>query len=114
MAWGSQGVAAGDDGHRSMRMLAFVPVALIVGFVAGSILLGDPNTTGSPRRWNAVGRVVTLWLAVEVPAGLGVFWGWRAMRAGDPLGRKGLIANAVVFAALTLTTLVGGTVDALN
>ena len=104
----------GRDARRSLVMLAFVPVAVIVGFVVGTMLLGDPNSADSPQRWAAFPRVVLLWAMVEIPSVLGMVWGRRAVRAGDPSGRTGLVVNAVVFAFFTLVTLVGGTVDAFN
>lgn len=114
VALGTGGVPAGRDSRRSMMMLAFIPVALIGGFVLGSILLGDPNSSDSPQRWAALVRIVLLWALIEVPSVLGMFWGRRAMKAGDESGRKGLIINAMVFIFFTLTTLVGGAIDAFN
>lgn len=97
-----------------MTMLAFIPVALVGGFVVGTILLGDPNSPDSPQRWAAFVRILLLWAMIEVPFVLGMLWGRRAMKAGDPAGRTGLAVNAVVFLFFTLVTLVGGTVDAFN
>ena len=110
----SGGIPAGKYSRRSMAMLAFIPVSLIAGFVVGSVLLGDPNSPDSPQRWDAFARVVALWVMIEIPAALGMFWGRRAMNAGEASGRTGLIINAVVFALFTLTTLVAGTIDAFN
>ena len=114
VAWSPDAAPAGRDSRRSMMMLVLIPASLIAGFVVGSALLGDPNSVDSPQRWEAFFRIVPLWLLIEVPSMLGMFWGWRAVKAGDASGRKGLVINAVVFVFFTLTTLVGGSIDAFN
>jgi hypothetical protein len=102
------------DARRSLVALAFFPVSVIVGFVLGSALLGDPNAPDALKRWDAFVRIVPLWLVIETPSILGIVFGIRAMRAGERSGSTGLILNSLVFAFFTLVTLVGGTVDAFK
>ena len=102
------------DANRSILALATLPVVLVVGFVAGSLLFGDPNAPGAIEGWAAMARLVPFWLLLEVPSMLGMFWGLRSMKQGDRGGRVGLLLNAVVFTFLVATTLLGGSLDAFD
>lgn len=91
-----------------------VPILVIVGFVLGSIVLGDPNAPDAPHGWDGAWRVIVFWAALEVVPLLGVWWGGRGVRAREPGARKALIANVVAFVFFVGVTLIGGLSDALS
>lgn len=102
------------NARRSWIAFALTPVVLSVGFVLGTVLLGDPNDPASPHDWDAAWRVLLLWGVVEVLPVLGMVWGRRAFRAGSADGRAPLLANLVVFLIFVGITLVGGLVDGFS
>ena len=94
--------------------VALVPFLFGLWFVLGTLLIGDPNEPTAPHGWDGVWRVVVLWVVVEIVPTIGIFFGRRAMRLGEPDGKAAFITNALIFLGLTLTTLVGGLSDALR
>ena len=99
---------------RSLVALAFIPVSMVLGFVVGSILIGDPNVPTAAKDWDAEWRVVVLWLLISIPPVIGIALGVRAVRMGERKGRLGIILNSLALAFLTLITLVTGSIEAFS
>ena len=99
---------------RSLVALVFIPVAMFVGFIVGSVLIGDPNVASSPQDWDAEWRVILLWMLIMLPAVVGFTLGVRAIKAGERSGRLGVILNGLAAVFLTVITLVSGSIEAFN
>lgn len=99
---------------RSLLALAFIPVSMFLGFVVGSILIGDPNVPTAAKDWDAEWRVVVLWLLVAIPPVIGIILGVRAVRMGERQGPIGIILNSLALAFLTLITLITGSIEAFS
>jgi hypothetical protein len=115
----SQGPTASNS-HTPWRIvLAWVavvaiPVALTVGFVLGYALGLDPSIADPLTGWDAAWRVVILWMVVAALPVAGMLLGWSARRHAEASALAAIIVNALVFAFVTLVTLVAGLFDAFG
>lgn len=94
--------------------VALTPVALVVGFVLGYALGLDPTIEDPLSGWDAAWRVVILWLVVAGASIVGLALGTSARRRHEPGATAAVVVNGLVFALLTLVTLVAGLVDAFG
>lgn len=99
--------------HRAWMAAALLPVVLLVGFTAGSALVGDPNAADAYTGWDAAWRVVVLWLGVVLVPVLGVVWAMEGRRRHEAGAGGPLVVNGLIVLLLTGTTLVGGLLDSL-
>ena len=104
----------GKNATNSVSALALIPVSFALSFLVGSILIGDPNVAGAPERWDAEWRVVLIWLLFVSPAIIGLWFARRAMKAGERGSKTALLVNGVVFALMTLISLVSGSLEAFS
>ena len=73
----------------SIRLLWWVPLSVIVGFVFASWFFSEP--------WS-LWQVVSLAVILATPFGIGAYYGLRAVRLGESRGWIGLAPNAVFMA----------------
>jgi hypothetical protein len=104
----------GKYATNSVSALALIPVTLVLSFVVGSILVGDPNVPGGPEGWDAEWRVVLIWLLFASPAIIGLWFARRGMKAGERGSKKALVVNGVALALMTMISLVPGSVEAFS
>ncbi len=115
----SQGPTASDS-HTPWRVVlawvavAATPVALTVGFVLGYALGLDPSIADPLTGWDAAWRVVILWMVVAALPATGMLLGWSARRHAEASALAAIIVNALVFAFVTLVSLVSGLFDAFG
>lgn len=107
-------VADTRDVRRAWIASASLPLLLVLGFVLGSALLGDPNDPAAPHNWAGAWRVVLLWATLEVTPVFGIYWGARGVRRQEPGARGALTANAIIFVFFLGVTLVAGLADTFN
>lgn len=113
----SQVASTGSRGTPWRVTLAWVavvltPLELVVGFVMGYALGLDPSIENPVVGWDAVWRVVILWLIVVALSLIGMVLSWGARQRGETSAVAALVVNGLLFAGLTVITLVAGLIDA--
>jgi hypothetical protein len=81
--------------------VALTPFEFAVGFVMGYALGLDPTIENPVVGWDAVWRVVILWLIVVALSLIGLALSWSARRHGETSALGALIVNGMLFAGLT-------------
>jgi hypothetical protein len=81
------GPSVTPEAHRSLRLLWWIPLSPLVGFVLGSLLLSD-----SWPLW----QTIPLALALAAPFAVGAAYGYAAIRRHDKTGWIGLVLHAVM------------------
>jgi hypothetical protein len=82
-----------SQARRSLQLLWWIPLSLIVGFLLGSLILSE-----SWPLW----QVIPLALVLAAPFVIGALYGYTAIRHGDRTGWVGL----VVHVAMTIIAIV--------
>ena len=91
---GRRGRVVSSQARRSLQLLWWIPLAPIVGFFLGSLFLAE-----SWPLW----QVIPLALVLAAPFGIGVVYGYSALRHHDRTGWVGLILNlALMLVAIVM------------
>ena len=86
--------SSGPQARRSLQLLWWIPLAPIVGFLLGSLILSD-----SWPLW----QVIPLALVLAAPFAVGALYGWSAIRRHDRTGWVGLVLPVVMMVVAIVT-----------